>query len=438
MCFYVERILYVAFLLCVIRGSVMAEPECPPSEKRSRADQERVNNIFPGKIQVSTISKQERSYFDIQLAANLPKLTRVKLSLYYVSGNPPTRELTGEVIRRVSNQGTVEAEFLGLKRSIWAGCYRLVVDFSTNQQVPSVLRKLDTSQSSVRREKNWYHGTPAKRERQEKRAMDRARRDFRQFLLLSRRLKRFVRENASSSHPSLYFINPFVDRVHFPLYGMIRLEQWRERFQALKSSNQRRPRFEGRPISFYFMESRTAYFLQTYLRDLEELYNRAREMMWGSLLGRVEADRFFNAYRNLRKQVTKTMNLINLSVPISETQQRQLKQILKQSRSHIENIIKRAGSSDSPLREADRDDIQTRLQRLQSTLFQLDSSTPDRLYRKVVHLSQHLQQLQVQLDTIDRKKLQQELQLANQKLSEVQDRSSRLINQSLDVSGEKK
>lgn len=432
---YLQRLLCCLVLVCGIHGAALAKPECPASEKGARPDQERARNTFPGEINVSTSARKDRHVFDVSLTANLPQLTRVKLSLYYVTGDPPTEELAGEKIRRVSGNGGVNADFLGLKRELWAGCYRLVVHFHPNQQVPSVLRKLDGSENPVRREKNWYHGTPARRERQENRAMERARRDFRQFLLLSGQLKRFVMARADSNKRYKYLLTPYGVRVRTPQYWLIWSAQWKRRLKTLQSSNKRRPRFEGRPISFFFMESRAAYFLQTYLEGLEELFAQSNKMMWRYTIGEHQVNQFREAYRTLRTQVIRTMKMIGLTVPLSQEQESQLERILEGFNSHLDRVSQQIDRPGSNLNQERRTKIRSHLQQLQSLLFRVDASMPDLLYQEVFDLSRRLQKLNARMATIGPDQLQTSVREVYQKFTTIRDLTHSFMNQSPDTSG---
>lgn len=432
---FAKRLLCAFMLVAGIHAGAFAAPECPSSEKAAGADQERVRDVFPGSMSVSPTSRKGRRYFQVRMQADLPQLTRVKLSLYFVSGDPPTEELVAERIRRVSGTGHIEADLLGLKRPLWAGCYRLVAHVNPNRQVPSVLRELESLQKPVRRETNWYHGTPDQRKRQEQRAMEQARSDFRQFLLLSSQLKRFVMASASSSTYSVCAVHPFMIRVRLPQYWLIWSEQWKDRLRALQSSNRKRPRFEGRPVSFFFMESRTAYFLQTYLQGLQDLFEQSNVLMWSGDLNTDQVNTFRKSYRDLRDQVIRTMEMIGLTVPLSPKQQRQMKRLLKRFSSHLDNMLQFADGPASELNREKRARIRTHVNGLQSVLFRVDASVPDLLYRQVFDLSKHLQQLSGRLSAIEAGELQQSLQVVYQKYRHLQELTNSFLNESLETTG---
>ncbi len=389
----------ISSLTFLLSAGLTAQIFSGSDSEEPKTNTELSKKLFPGDVEYRPVSANGKNYLFLRCKTRLPSMTRVKLELYYVRGQPPIDYLTHRKTVRVQDNGHIETRVLGLKRPLWAGKYKLVLTLKPSDQIPEVKKKLKQVDHALRRTRSWFFGTKEKLKKQRKQALDTARRDLKTTLNLAEELKTkfstFIqrRKQIDQSFPAPSYLNLARKWLNWSL-------RWTRRYQNVKKSNERRPRFNDRTISFFFAEDRTAYFLKYDLQKLNELYQMAREELWSTEQSPKSARVFRKKYRNLRQSVSDTMVFLNLVVPMEKEDRKALRRQLNKmdnTFSEIHSYLSNSAGKDLPT-----DKIQQNLNKVLGGLLQLNDDLPDLIYRRFLQLTQKLNSFSSDLSTMNR------------------------------------
>jgi len=348
-------------------------------------------NLFPGNASHKPVTANDKHYFYVEDETRLPPLTRVKVELYYVRGKPPISYLTHREITRVTDSGHLKTRVLGLRRPLWAGKYKLVFTLNPANQIPKVKKKLnDRVDNALRRTQTWFYGTKEKRKKQREKAMKAARRDLKAALQLAGDLKQKL-TNLLQQRKTTRDGPPIVARLNLALDWWTWSRTWQKQLNTVRRRNRRRPRLDGRTISFFEPESSTAYFLGADLKNLRELYDLAWAALASDFANSEAARRFQKKHSQLRTSVSRTMISLNLVVPLPETDRKAFRKNLEKMQdlmTEMETLLTNA-TEDAP-----DDDWSARLQNRITSLLQLllglNTEIPDVIYQRFLKLTQQL------------------------------------------------
>ncbi len=353
------------------------EPE-PEEVKNSK----RAKKRFSGDVKITpkTVGISEegtKHFFSVRTSANFPEGTRVRVILYYQRKQKNIEDLIDHKVYentvRVRDNGRIEAMLLGLKRSLWAGPYKVVFKVSPENQIRPVRKKLPDLDEPVQFAKTWYHGTAEQLEKQKKKAVKQARKDYYGTLELAEELKLKLREVQSGD----------LDVDDWEQWS----KRWKKQLRKIEESNRRRPQFDGEFVEFHFVEDRTGFFLQFDLQSLRDVYGLADQIVRSEEPTPEQTQEFRKSYRELQRSIAKTLSFLKISIPLG-------KQKRKVFRKHLKEFTKIFQEMDEHIsRRSEAEDLsawtrkaEEKLTELQSHLFELDSDIPDFLYRRFTKL----------------------------------------------------